>query len=102
MWQYGSGHGRTHIRLVDEEQYLGPHHPGQRQALQFRLAAPGATSGTYGFSAHMKGTFFGIVADSAAITIATGEMRLQTGSTTTGNTTITTLAQRFALGRKAK
>ena len=60
----------------------------------------GTSSGDWGFSAQMQGTFMGVTANTVGIT--TGEMLLETGSVTAGSATITTLAQRFALGRKAK
>jgi hypothetical protein len=60
----------------------------------------GTSLGDWGFSATMKGTVFGVTANTVGIT--TGEMLLETGSTTTGSSTVETLAQRFAKGRKAK
>jgi hypothetical protein len=62
--------------------------------------AQSASSGWWGFSATMRGTFMGTTVNTVGIT--TGEMELQTGSATAGSATIQSLAQRFAKGRKAK
>jgi hypothetical protein len=57
-----------------------------------------ASSGDWAFYATMKGIFLGVPMNTQGIT--TGEMELQTGSTT-GGSTIQTLASRFAKGRTA-